>query len=298
MTESRELLGFFLDYCAAECGLSANTVAAYRADLEDFLDRLNIEDAGALQNLKATRLVDYVDECRACDLAANTIWRRLVAVRMFLRFLLLEGHVENDVAEVFQTPRLWKKVPTVLTVEQVEKLLMAPEGEGPVPLRDRAALEMLYATGARASEVCGLDMGSVNFDYRFVRCFGKRMKERLVPVGSRALQALTQYLEQGRPRLRGPEAGEALFLSRRGHRLSRQGLWRLVRKHARACGLAVDVHPHMLRHSFATHLLAGGADLRAVQAMLGHADISTTEIYSHVDRERLLSVHRRFHPRG
>jgi len=298
MAQSLELLRYFLDYCAAECGLSANTLAAYESDLTDFLTQLGLKDAAALADLKATQLVDYVEACRRRAMAPNTIWRRLVAVRMFYRFLLLEGHVENDVAEAFQTPRLWKKIPSVLSIEQVDGLLAAPRGDGPLALRDRAVLEMLYATGARASEVCALEVDSVNFEYSFVRCYGKRMKERLVPIGSRAREALRRYLECGRPLLAKRPEDEALFLSRAGRRLSRQMLWRLVGKYARAAGIGVHVHPHMLRHSFATHLLGGGADLRAVQMMLGHSDISTTEIYSHVDRTRLLQVHKRFHPRG
>jgi len=298
MAQSLELLRFFLDYCSAECGLSANTLAAYESDLTDFLAQPDLRDARALAGLRAARLVDYVDQCRRSGLSPSTIWRRLVAVRMFFRFLLLEGHVDNDVAEVFQTPRLWKKIPGVLTVAQVEQLLGAPRGDDPLALRDRAVLETLYATGARASEVCALNLGSVNFQYSFVRCYGKRMKERLVPVGSRAQEALRGYLECGRPVLAKAGQPQALFLSRRGRRMTRQTLWWLVRKHARAAGIAVPVYPHMLRHSFATHMLAGGADLRAVQIMLGHADISTTEIYTHVERDRLLKVHRQFHPRG
>jgi integrase/recombinase XerD len=217
---------------------------------------------------------------------------------MFYRFLRLEQIVENDAAELFETPRLWKKIPDVLSVKEVEELLSAPEGDRPLVLRDRAALEVLYATGARASEVCGLNVGSVNFEYSFVRCYGKRRKERLVPVGSRAVEALRGYLEGGRPLLAKDSEQNALFLSRRGRRMSRQTLWQLVRKYARRAGLGAGIHPHTLRHSFATHLLAGGADLRAVQVMLGHADVGTTEIYTHIEEGRLRGIHRRFHPRG
>jgi integrase/recombinase XerD len=251
-----------------------------------------------LASLKAPQLVDYVDACRQKGLAANSIWRRLVAVRMFYRFLMLEDFVRNDIAEVFQTPRLWKRVPDVLTEKQVEELMNGPQGETPLVLRDKALLEMMYATGARASEVCGLNVDSVNAEYGFVRCYGKRMKERLVPVGSRALDALARYREKGRPVLCENPGEEALFVSRTGRRIDRMALWRIVDKYAKMAGLRGHVHPHMLRHSFATHLLSGGADLRAVQIMLGHADISTTEIYSHVDRDRLLKVHKKFHPRA
>jgi integrase/recombinase XerD len=217
---------------------------------------------------------------------------------MLYRFLVSEGEVRRNPAEVLESPRLWQRVPEVLGVQQVEALLDAPSRDTALGLRDRAMLEMLYATGARASEVCGLDVGHVNFEYSFVRCYGKRRKERLVPVGKPALQALRDYLERGRPELQRDPEQPALFLSRFGRRLGRGGLWARVKKHATAAGIGTDVHPHTLRHSFATHLLSHGADLRSVQVMLGHADISTTEIYTHVDRSRLKAAHRRYHPRG
>ena len=327
MSESFELLKLFLDYCSAECGLSGNTLRAYESDLTDLLRRMSLCDAAAIEGLRPAALVDYVDDCRRRALAPNSVCRRLVAMRMFCRFLLLEGYMESNPLEGFHTPRLWKKLPGVLSVEEIDRLLsssqrraaQAPAGQGStqgggrsspetdrpqarrkaaLELRDAAALEMLYATGARASEVCGLDLDSVNFEYGFVRCLGKGMKERLVPVGSRALDALKEYLAGARPLLARREGEVALFLSRRGNRLGRQMLWRIVTKHARAAGIRTPVHPHTLRHSFATHLLAGGADLRAVQMMLGHADISTTQVYTHVEKDRLLSVHKRFHPRG
>jgi len=298
MTRPTELLDAFLHYCAAECGLSANTLDAYESDVSDFLRFVGAGDERALGRLSTGRLVDYVDACRRRGLSPGTIWRRLVSVRMFYRFLLLEGHVERDPAEAFQTPRLWKRIPEVLSVEDVERLLEAPDRKTPLGLRDRAALEMLYATGARASELCGLNVGDVNFEYGFVRCYGKRMKERLVPVGRTALDAVREYMARGRPALLRDKGESALFLTRTGRRLSRSALWHRVRKQAVAAGISGDVHPHTLRHSFATHLLSGGADLRSVQVMLGHADISTTEIYTHVDHSRLKSIHEKYHPRG
>ena len=300
MATARELLDYFLHYCSAECGLSENTLAAYRADVSGFLDFIGARDAAGLQGLTASDLVRYVDHCRRRDLAPNSVVRRLVSARMFFRFLHAEGYVETDPAESLQTPRLWRRVPELLGVEEVEKLLDAPKPDTPLGLRDRAALEMLYATGARASELCGLDVGDVNFEYRFARCFGKRRKERLVPLGRKALDALRDYMAEGRPALLRNEREAAIFLTRSGRRLTRQALWRLVRKHARAAGLrrTADVHPHMLRHSFATHMLSRGADLRSLQLMLGHANIATTEIYTHVDRGRLKAIHERFHPRG
>jgi len=297
MAQGFELLRFFMDYCAVECGLSSNTLWAYERDVTDFL-RFASATGAALEGLRASFLVDYVEHCRRSGLAPNSVWRRLVAVKMFLKFLVMEGYIAGAPMEAFQTPRLWKKMPGVLSVEEVERLLNAPSEEERLGLRDRAVLEMLYATGVRASEVCGLDVGSVNLDYGFVRCYGKRMKERLVPVGSRALDALRRYMELCRPSLVKEPQEQALFLTRSGKRMSRQTVWERVRKYARQAGIAGSVHPHTLRHSFATHMLSGGADLRSVQIMLGHADISTTEIYTHVDAQRLRSVHRRFHPRG
>jgi len=298
MSTAAELLDQFLHYCAAECGLSSNTVDAYRRDVRHFLAGTRIAGCADLERLTSARLVDYVDACRRAGLAPNTIWRRLVSVRMFYRFLVAEGHVRANPAQAFRTPRLWQRMPDLLSVDDVERLLNAPPADGPIGLRDRAALEMLYATGARASELCGLDLGDVNFEYSFVRCYGKRMKERLVPVGAKALEAVRRYMRQGRPALLRQAEQPALFLTRTGRRLTRAALWSRVRRHARAAGIAAPVHPHTLRHSFATHLLSGGADLRSVQVMLGHADISTTEIYTHVDRTRLKGIHRKYHPRG
>ncbi len=298
MAEAHDLLDYFLHYCAAECGLSANTLDAYGRDVTDFLRFVKARSASDLAALTGARLVEYVDACRRRGLAPGTVWRRLVSLRMFYRFLLVEDYVQTDPVEAFQTPHLWKRMPEVLSVEDVEALLAAPDGSTPLGLRDQAALEMLYATGARASELCGMDVGAVNLEYGFVRCYGKRMKERLVPVGRKAREVLRDYQERGRPRLLKKRDEPALFLTRTGRRLTRTALWERVRKHARAAGIRGNVHPHTLRHSFATHLLAGGADLRSVQMMLGHADVSTTEIYTHVDRSGLKAMHARFHPRG
>jgi integrase/recombinase XerD len=298
MPSAAELAQFFLHYCAAECALSPNTLEAYQRDLSDFLQTVPVQDAAALERVTLAQFVRYVDACRARGLSPTTIRRRLVVVRMFYRFLLSEGYTARDPAESLRSPATWKRIPLVLSVEEVDRLLAAPSGGKPIALRDRALLELLYATGARAGEVAALDLRDVNFDYAFVRCYGKGMKERLVPVGEPALGALRAYLENGRPSLARSPSETAVLLSRSGRRLTRCAVWQRVRVHARAAGLGPNVHPHTLRHSFATHLLAGGADLRAVQMLLGHADISTTEIYTHVDRSRLVAVHRRYHPRA
>jgi integrase/recombinase XerD len=298
MAKASQYVSAFLDYCSAECGLSQNTLGAYESDLKDFVDRCGIGTDEGLRQIDASRLVRYVEQLRGEGISANSIWRRMVAIRMFFRFLMLEGYLENDSAELFETPRMWKRLPQALTEEQVEALLDAPNTETTLGRRDRAILEMLYATGARASEVSGLNLGSINWEYGFVRCYGKRMKERLVPIGQQAIRRLREYIDISRPQLTGDSQVKALFLTRGGRRVSRNLLWRIVQKHAKKAGIGGRVYPHMLRHSFATHLLAGGADLRAVQMMLGHADISTTEIYSHIDRKRLVQVHQRFHPRN
>ena len=298
MTQPFELLRYFLDYCSAEAGLATNTLQAYEFDITDFIRRVKPADETDLEAVTATQLVDYMDSCRRRGLSTNTIWRRIVAVRMFYRFLVLESYIRKDPAATFESPRVWKRVPDVLTIEEVERLLQAPDTEHPIGIRDRAVLEMLYATGARASELCGLDLTSVNSEYGFVRCFGKRSKERLVPVGSKALDALDDYLERSRPLFVKDENEPALYLTCRGHRMTRQLVWNRVRRCAAKAGITHRVHPHTFRHSFATHLLSGGADLRSVQMMLGHANISTTEIYTHVDQQRLLEVHRKFHPRA
>jgi integrase/recombinase XerD len=291
------VINLFIHYCAAEAGLADGTLEAYERDLTDLVRVLKLEGAAELEDVTSTDLVRFVDHCRGRGLAARTIVRRLSAVRSFYRFLRQEGYVEADPTETFESPKLRKSLPDVMTVQEVERLLEQPDPETPLGLRDRAALELLYATGARASELCRLNVGDVNFDYQFVRLFGKRSKERMVPVGRRALDALYDYRERGRPELLREGAESALLVMPGGRRMGRVDLWKAVQRHARAAGLP-HVHPHTLRHSFATHLLSGGADLRAVQVLLGHADISTTEIYTHVDQDRLRSVHEKFHPRG
>jgi integrase/recombinase XerD len=292
-----EMISLFIQYCAAEAGLADGTLEAYERDLTDFARVLKLESASDLGRVETTDMVRYVDRCRSRKLAARTIARRLSAIRMFYRFLRQEGYVETDPTEAFESPKQHKSLPEVMSVEEVERLLDQPDTETPLGLRDRAALELLYATGARASELCRLNVGDVNFDYEFVRLFGKRSKERMVPVGRRALDSLYDYRERGRSELVRDKSESALLLKPTGRRMDRVALWKAVQKHAKAAGLP-KVHPHTLRHSFATHLLSGGADLRAVQVLLGHSDISTTEIYTHVDQDRLRSVHEKFHPRG
>jgi integrase/recombinase XerD len=290
----------FLDYLAAECGLSPNTLAAYGRDLESFFQFLAGKRVADPARINADHIRLYLDDRKAAGLQPSSIARALVAVKMFLRFLCAEGAVPTDVASSVDAPRLWKTLPPTLSQAQMRALLTAavPRAKHPLTVRDRAILETLYATGARVSELAALDCNAVNLDYRYLRCVGKGSKERLVPLGRQAVKALQRYLETARPRLARGAESPRLFLSRTGRPLTRDAVWHIVRKYMRAAGIAGRGSPHTLRHSFATHMLEHGADLRSLQELLGHADIATTQIYTHVDRRRLKSIHAKFHPRG
>lgn len=288
----------FLDYLRSEAQLADNTVQAYRRDLERFCAWLGPR---SMQALKVADVSDYMAWLQEDQqLAPASVARHVVALRMFYRYLQLEGALVDNPVELVGTPRLWERMPRVLAPEQVERLLAAPRPRDALALRDRALLELMYATGCRASEVSHLKLADVHLEERFCRCLGKGSKQRLVPLGGRAVEAIDEYLRQQRPALvaDGAEDPGWLIVSRRGRRLRREAIWEVVKKYARRCGISPDIGPHTLRHSFATHLLAGGADLRQVQEMLGHASIRTTQIYTHVDHQRLRSVHRQFHPRG
>lgn len=288
----------FLDYMSVEAGASANTRLAYASDLRKFclyLERRGVNDP---RRVTTTLVLGFLADLKAHGFAVGSIARMLVAVRMFYRYLALEGIVERNVVSALDSPKLWRQLPTVLGPQEVEKLLAEPDTARPLGLRDKAILEVLYATGVRASEVVGLDVDSIHYDYGYIRCIGKGGRERVVPIGRTAVEITRRYVAEVRPRLLRGRPASALFVSWRGWRLERSAVWRIVRHYARLAGIRKRVYPHALRHSFATHLLAGGADLRSVQEMLGHASIMTTQVYTHVDRERLRDVHRRFHPRG
>ena len=294
----RALLDMFLDYLVVECGLSENTVAAYRCDLERFIGYLRKYRVRHPREVNVERLADYLVELKDEGLAVSSISRALVAIRMFFRFLWSEGTIRTDCTSLIEAPRLFQALPDFLSIQQVECLLDAPEAETTLGLRDRAMLELLYATGARISEVCNLKVDDVNLEFGYARCFGKGRKERVVPVGRKAVAAIGRYLEAGRPRLLKNRTSEFLLLSRTGRRLDRHSAWRRVERAARRAGLPVKCYPHMLRHSFATHLLERGADLRVVQELLGHVSITTTQIYTHTNKARLRAIHRKFHPRA
>jgi integrase/recombinase XerD len=289
----------FRHYIQSERGLAGNTLLAYGRDLDRFSQWVA---GGGLSSFLAPSLRElshYLEFLRAEGLAPPSIARHLVALKVFYRFLRLEERTSESTVELLSSPSLWERIPHVLSPESVTKLLDSPLPIDRYYLRDRAILETLYATGSRASEVVGLKMEDLYLDSAFCKCFGKGSKQRIVPLGRPALNALRAYLEGQRPRLvRRAADAPWVFVSRGGRALTREMLWVLVKKYARRAGLSGKVSPHTLRHSFATHLLAGGADLRTVQELLGHANIRTTQQYTHVDRDRLRTIHRQFHPRG
>jgi integrase/recombinase XerD len=289
----------FRHYLQAERGMAGNTVLAYGRDLDRFAGW--VAGGGLADYLRPTvrELSDYLVFLRDEKLDPASIARHLVALKMFYRFLRLEERAEQGAVELLSTPALWERIPQVLSPESVEKLLAAPLPEERFYLRDRAILETLYATGSRASEVVGLTLADLHLDSGFCKCQGKGNKQRVVPLGRPAQEALRAYLSDLRPQLvRAAPDASWVFVSRGGRGLTREMLWILVKKYVRRAGLNAKVSPHTLRHSFATHLLAGGADLRTVQELLGHANIRTTQHYTHVDRDRLRSIHQQFHPRG
>jgi integrase/recombinase XerD len=295
----RDPIGPFLHYLMAECGVSPNTLAAYRSDIMKFSRWRQEHAPGPLADVEIRTLAGYVDHLRESGLAPSSVGRHLASLSTFFRFLIFEGKLEENVAKLLVAPAVWDRLPTVLSPAAVERLLEAPSTETPIGRRDRAALETLYATGCRASEVAGLRPRDLDLIAGTLRCIGKGDKQRVVPLGSRAVACLRSYLERDRPALarRRPET-ETVFVTRQGKPLTRTGLWRIVHTYAVAAGLPGKVSPHTLRHSFATHLLEGGADLRVVQELLGHESLATTQIYTHVSPGRLRDAYRDAHPRA
>jgi integrase/recombinase XerD len=286
----------FLGALEAERGASRNTLSAYRRDLGDFVKFLGGVDR--LASARPDDVVSYVERLRRSGLRPSSVARRLSALRSFYRHLVREGRVEENPTEHVDLPRRSRPLPRTLSCEATAALVEAPDARKPAGVRDRAMLELLYATGMRASECLGLRLEDLNLSAGYVVCTGKGRKQRLVPVGGEALHWVRTYLRDVRPALARKRDAGRLFLNARGQRLSRQSLWAIVRRAAASSGLRRRVSPHMLRHSFATHLLEGGADLRSVQVMLGHADIATTQIYTHLGSAALRAMYRSFHPRA
>jgi integrase/recombinase XerD len=296
-SSNAEWIERFVQYLRRECRLAENSVAAYGRDLGRFLQW---QGERSLAALTVARLSDYVGFLADQSLAPASVARHLVALKMFFRYLQLEGVLKENLAELLGSQRLWHRLPTVLTPKQVDAFLAAPPRTAAMYFRDRALLEMLYATGCRVSEISNLRLSDVHLAERYCRCVGKGNKQRIVHLGKAAVAAVGDYLDQLRPQLSAGvgRASEWLFVSRSGRRLRREAIWELVKKYAVVGGVSTEISPHTMRHSFATHVLAGGADLRQVQEMLGHASIATTQIYTHVDQSRLKKIHRQFHPRG
>ena len=291
-------LSSFLTHVRVEKGLSSNTVSAYRRDLVKF-DAFARKRKLSLETVSRDDLVDFLAGLYRQKLESKTVARQLVALRNFFRFAQIQDLIAEDPSVNLESPKIHRSLPGYLRLEEVERLLNRPDVKTPIGLRDRAMLEVLYSTGLRVSELIGLRITDLDAGVGCVRCIGKGDKERIVPVGKKALAIVEKYLRDARPKLLGKVTGNpALFVNRRGAPLSRVGVWKILSAYGRLAGLRIALTPHMLRHSFATHLLERGADLRSVQLMLGHADISTTQIYTHVVEERLKQIYKAHHPRA
>jgi len=294
--EFDDALDDYIQHLRVERGLSQHTVDGYAHDLGRFGERL-VDDKTPLAKVDEAAVAGYLVTLSQKGLSARTQARALSAIRGFFRFLVQEGRHSGDPTELLEGPRLLRRLPDVLNPDEILRLLQSPAGDKPNRVRDRAMLHTMYAAGLRVSELVELHLGDVNLAEGFLSALGKGNKRRLVPIGEHARVAIAQYLTDVRPKW-ARSASRACFLTARGKPMTRQGFWSIVKKYARTAGITKQISPHKLRHSFATHLLAGGADLRSVQTMLGHADISTTQIYTHVSGDHLRKMHERYHPRG
>jgi integrase/recombinase XerD len=293
----KELITNFLDYLSVERGLSHNTIISYRKDLDSYLGFLENRHVDAISKITKNDITNFMFHQKDKGISANSIARRLAAIRMFHRFLVRERIAKNDPSNLIDSPKLWKKIPDTLSLNEVDSLIAQPDIRNRQGARDKAILETLYATGMRVSEAVNLKLNNVNFDIGFLRCIGKGNKERIIPLGKKAISCIKRYLEFSRPHLLKKKESEFLFLNRFGKKISRQSLWKMIKRYDREARIKKPMRPHILRHSFATHLLERGADLRSVQEMLGHSNISTTQIYTHINKDRLKTIHRMFHPR-
>lgn len=293
-----QLVDTYLLHLKVERGLAQNTLESYRRDLTKFVMYLRRQGVIALEQVERREILAFMEDLHNNGRAAATISRNLAAIRSFYGFLSQENLVGNNPSTELDSPKIPKRLPNIMTVSQVAKLLEQPDDKNPSGLRDKAMLELLYATGIRVSELVDLNIADVNLDMGFLRCLGKGSKERIVPVGKSAIKSIDTYLHKGRGKLIRDIQEEAVFVNFHGRRLTRQGFWKILKKYVRNAGFTGDITPHTLRHSFATHLLENGADLRAVQEMLGHSDITTTQIYTQVTAIRLRDVYQQYHPRA
>lgn len=288
----------FINYLAVERGLAQNTLESYGRDLRQFQTFLQNSQLDFLQNSNRDTILSYLNNLQVKGRAVSTISRNLAAIKSFYQYLVRERHLEKDPAVNLESPKLEKKLPKILSIAEVEELLKQPNTFQPTGLRDKSMLELLYATGIRVSELINLNISDVNLDMGYIKCYGKGSKERIVPLGSIAAKCAQEYINKGRPKLVRTYEESSLFVNHHGNRLTRQGFWKIIKKYALEANITKDITPHTLRHSFATHLLENGADLRSVQEMLGHADISTTQIYTHVTKNHLKEVYDKTHPRA
>jgi integrase/recombinase XerD len=290
----------FIHFLVVERGLSKNTIVSYKRDLNSYINYLkNVEKLKDLNGVQRPEIVHFLKFLKDSGKSSKTLARHIASIRAFHHFLLREKAVDHDPTVHIESPQHERSLPKVLSMEEVETLLDSPKLTDPFGYRDKAMLEMMYATGIRVSELIGIELSDVHLTMGFVRCMGKGSKERIIPIGKTASDAIEQYLEKGRPKLASKKhRDDSLFLNHHGKGLSRQGFWKILKRLASDSGIEKELTPHTLRHSFATHLLENGADLRAVQEMLGHADISTTQIYTHVSKTRLKDVYTKFHPRA
>lgn len=293
----KELVEEFLVYLSAERGLSDNTLLSYKRDLVNFFRYLEKRKINSIQSVTRQAVSSFMLSEKDRGLSANSVSRELACLKSFFKFLVREDKVKEDITSVIESPKLWKRLPSTLTLDEVESLLKAPNARELRGARDKASLELMYATGMRVSELINLKMNDLNMDVGFVKCFGKGGKERIVPFGKKAKETISRYLVKSRPHFLKKKVSNALFLTKLGRSMSRQTFWKTIKKYAKETGIKKKITPHSLRHSFATHILERGADLRVVQEMLGHSDISTTQIYTHINKDRLKSIHHKFHPR-
>lgn len=294
----KDFIENFIDFMSVERGLANNTLLAYRRDLQKYskylLEKKIIDPA----QVQREHITDFIYFQKDAGLSTRSICRSLAAIKMFHRFLVREHLAPLDPTNLVETPKLWKRVPDVLSQAEIDAMICSSIGSKSQQIRDQAILELFYASGMRVSELSGLKVENINFDVGYVRCLGKGRKERVIPIGQRSRAAIKKYCEKVRPKFLKTKLSSDLFLSRLGTKMTRQGIWKLIKNCAKKANIQKVIKPHTLRHTFATHLLQHGADLRSVQEMLGHSDISTTQIYTHVDCDRLKTVHKQFHPRG